>query len=64
MNFTDDDVFPSKAENCCRKYGKLRLKTLNAAIFVTDEQRKLVKIRQMSTQRKSHSDTHLSIFFK
>lgn len=39
INFTDGDVFPNKAENCCRKYGKLRLKTLSAAIFMTDERK-------------------------
>lgn len=36
MNLTEGDVFPNKAENCCRKYGKLRLNTRNAAIFMTD----------------------------
>lgn len=36
INFTVGDVFPSKAENCCRKYGILRLNTRSAAIFMTD----------------------------
>lgn len=36
MNFTVGDVFPSKAENCCRKYGILRLNTRSAAILMTD----------------------------
>lgn len=43
-------MFPNNAENCCRKYGILRLKTLSAAIFVTDE-KTCQKLRQTRCQK-------------